>query len=320
MQCPNCYTETPNSLPRCVKCEAPLPRRSPPPASYDSPYERPHQRPHDPPHNLPYDPYEMRPAGGSGFEDGYGDLENWEPAAEWHPEWPPPEREPTRRGAARHGSRETGPWQAERDRKPRNRLLVTVIGAVVLGGAVAVGIVIWPAADRTATTPDSAASAADSGQAPGSPDAAAHAQAVAINDLLDEMAATHGTLIPAIADAARCDRLDSAVDRLDRVKAARQDQLAKAKALKVDALPDGDELRETLTRAAGYSLDADKAFLTWAKANRGCTDDNTPRDDDFDRAHRLSTGHARPEKENFVEIWNPIARNQGLPTRSARKL
>jgi hypothetical protein len=349
MQCPNCYTETPIALSRCVKCDAPLPlhRRSAPPSGYGPPsghgppsgldppsafeprsaYNPPSafepSPAYDPPSafDQPYDPDEARWADGfeSGYEDGsasgYGSPENWEPATEWHPEWLPPERAHARPVRHRPESPQTEPAA-----KSRHPLLIAMIIGVALGAVAAVGIAVWPSGDRAATTPDSAGSAAQSGDASGAPNSTAHAQATAIDGLLDEMTATRSTLVPAIGDAARCDGIDDAIGRLERARKERQDQLDKAKALKVDALLDGPDLRETLTRAAGYSLDADKAFLAWAKANQGCTDAKTPRDDNFERGRRLSTDHATPEKENFVELWNPVARDEGLPARSSRKL
>jgi hypothetical protein len=299
MQCPNCYIEASPGLPRCPRCNTPLLLQSPP-GSFGR--DATHERRRDLGYQNGYH--------GNEYENGYGGAgdDQWEPP-QWEPEWRP-ERDADWAAVGRDA--ET--WRTGPTDKSRHPFLIAMIAGVVIGTVLAGVLLLWPSNDPSATPPGSAASVSD-GDGPVSP----HDQATAINALLDEMTASRTALVPAIAQASRCDGIDAAIEQLDRVKEERQNQLNAAKELKVDALPNGKELRAALTRAAGYSLDADEAFLAWAKANQGCSKDKTTRDEHFERGRRLSSDRASPEKKKFVSRWNRIAEEQGLPTRSADK-
>ncbi len=133
------------------------------------------------------------------------------------------------------------------------------------------------------------------------------------------MAASRAELGPAISDASRCDGIEDAIAALERIRGERQDQLGKARDLQVDALDQGTEMREALTRAADYSLQADEEFLAWAQANEGCTESETPPDGNFERGQDISRTQAGPAKQEFTDLWNPVAEQEGLSTRSADK-
>jgi hypothetical protein len=291
MRCPNCYTET-SRLPRCPRCDVPLFQR--PPAQTPE-YSTAHEARRD--GGYLGDEHEARYiSGGYGTPAAQADPEDrWTPSPQWQPDLPPPE-----------------PWRDDEPRGPRHPYLIATIAGLLIGGVVASMILLWPDGGTSGAAPNPAASAS---RAPGG----AREQAAAINELLDEMAASRSALGPAIADAARCDGVAAAIEQLDRVKEERRDQLGRARELPVDALPEGAELRAALTRAAGHSLAADEAFLAWAEANQGCTDDETPRDEHFAVGRSLSRERARPAKEDFVDRWNPIAAEHGLPARSAGK-
>src|ERR671914_89233 len=96
MQCPNCYTEASSGLSRCPRCDAPLHRR--PPAE-ETGYDRAH---------------EARRDGGYPGAAGYGNPEDeWEPSAQWQPDWQQ-DRDPARGVAGRPPEpRQDAPWQAE---------------------------------------------------------------------------------------------------------------------------------------------------------------------------------------------------------------
>ncbi|HEY7482954.1 MAG TPA: hypothetical protein VH912_00705 [Streptosporangiaceae bacterium] len=276
MQCPNCYADTSPALPRCTRCNAPLPQwqQRQPPGQLPGAYDRP-----------------------------------WEPAAGWQTEHGPVSPEPEQWG--------TPPPQ--RDLRP---LIVTLIIAIVIGGGVAAGVILWPhKAPDTATSgvPPPGSSAAVSPAESGSPVAGAHDQATTVDGLLDEMAASRTDLGSAMTDAASCDTVGDAVAALDRIKGERQEQLDKAQRLPVDAIAGGDDMRDALSRAARFSLQADEQFLAWAEANQGCTAGATPHDGHFDSGQDISTDQASPAKQEFVRLWNPIAEQEGLSTRSADK-
>jgi hypothetical protein len=309
MQCPNCYTDTSPTMVRCARCNTPLFPQTPPetptrdPAAYSAPvYDSPAR---DTP---PYDPgaYETAREPGrdvSGYGGG-GSGQYWEPAQEWQPDAEP----------AQSFSAESEPWRTPpRRRRSRRPLFVATIVGVTLGCLVAAGVLLWPDGDRSATGPSSPAASSEASSA------GSRAQATAVNELLDEMAASRSELSPAMADAMRCDGVDVAIDQLERVRKQREDQLAKVRELQVDTLPSGAEMRRTLNQAAVFSLDADKAFLDWATDHQGCTAAKTPLDSQFKRGVALSADQATPAKKAFADLWNPVAQKHGLPARSADK-
>jgi hypothetical protein len=197
---------------------------------------------------------------------------------------------------------------------------------VVAGGGLAAGVALWARGDsppvssapvsappNPAFTSDATASGEPTSSGPGP---AVHDQAVAIDGLLEEMASSRTKLGGAMADAARCDGLTAALDALNQVRDERQEQLNKARALAVDALDEGVELRDALVRAADYSLRADEEFLAWAEAHEGCTGTATPKDGHFDRGEQISIDQAAPAKQEFADRWNPVAEQEGLSSRS----
>ena len=260
VRCPNCSADTTAALPRCTRCNAPLP-----------------QQPNDA-----------------------------------QPQWDA--------GALRSpGQEDAGPRPvAPRGRRP---LLIVLIALAVVGSGLAAGVALWLPGDRPPVSsappappnPDLTTSGdfASSGPTP-----AAHDQAVAIDGLLEEMASSRTKLGGAMQDAFRCDGLTAAVDALSQVRDERQEQLDKARALAVDALDEGAELRDTLVSAAEYSLRADEEFLAWAETNEGCTG-STPKGEHFDRGQRISIDQAAPAKQKFAQRWNPVAEQEGLSSWSA---
>jgi hypothetical protein len=194
---------------------------------------------------------------------------------------------------------------------------------VVAGGGLAAGVAVWargdppPVSSAPVSAPPNPAFTGSGEPTSSGPGQAAHDQAVAIDGLLEEMASSRTKLGGAMADASRCDGLTAALDALNQVRDERQEQLDKARALAVDALDEGVELRDALVRAADYSLRADEEFLAWAEANEGCTGTATPKDGHFDRGEQISIDQAAPAKREFADRWSPVAEQEALSSRSA---
>ncbi|MFC0864028.1 hypothetical protein ACFHYQ_17165 [Sphaerimonospora cavernae] len=143
----------------------------------------------------------------------------------------------------------------------------------------------------------------------------AYGQAAAIDALLDRSEPSRGALQRAINQILRCSGVSKGVSAIEKVTRQRGEQAGQAKKLDVDALDDGYELKDTLVRALTASHRADKAYLKWAKRFRasGCRG-RTVGDSAFDAGNRASES-ATAAKTEFVYLWNPIAREHGLPTR-----
>jgi hypothetical protein len=99
---------------------------------------------------------------------------------------------------------------------------------------------------------------------------------------------------------------------LERITAARVDQLNRAKALPVDQLDNGAAAQDLLVKALDYSVQADQHFTAWAAGVRdtGCQG-AAPRTGDYQAASAASN-QASAAKREFVKAWNPIAGTHGV--------
>ncbi|MEU6791943.1 hypothetical protein ABZ907_09620 [Nonomuraea wenchangensis] len=148
-------------------------------------------------------------------------------------------------------------------------------------------------------------------EGPAQPAGPAAAQARAMNDVLASSNASHSGLTDAIVATSQCRR--SGLDRIVDITAGRRDQLAAARALTVDDLPDGPALRKSLVAALDASFDADAAFLSWARRHLA-GDCSGPVAEDRDYRRGLARSEdARKAKARFADAWRTVAKAYDLP-------
>jgi hypothetical protein len=137
-------------------------------------------------------------------------------------------------------------------------------------------------------------------------------QADAVDAVLQDSVMSRTHLGSAITEVDACGDVASALTALRRVARERQSQRERAQGLAVDSLPDGPALQQALVDALTYSGDADDAYAAWAQhvVNAGCG-----RDGNWSEGNRLSE-NAQTAKRDFVRLWNPVATQFGLPTRT----
>ncbi|MBC6460341.1 hypothetical protein [Actinomadura sp. HBU206391] len=200
--------------------------------------------------------------------------------------------------------------QGNRASKP----LILAVAGLVAVALVAVALVMWPdggkdpSAQRTPAAVQSTAKSANP---------AARQQAAAVNSLLNLSAASRGELGRALASAKRCKGLPNAIAGMQRVAQQRQQQVARAQTLKVNALSNGTQLRAHLAKSIQISLDVDRAYLAWAQRARGCK--GRPKADaNYQRGGQLSN-QATVSKQRFATLWTPVAREQRLRPRTANQ-
>ncbi|MBC6466335.1 hypothetical protein [Actinomadura alba] len=204
------------------------------------------------------------------------------------------------------------PQEGHRDRA--SRPLIFAVAGLVAVALVAVAFVMWPSGDkdpegqRTPAAVQSTAKAADP---------AARQQATAVNSLLNQSAVSRGELGRALASAKRCKGLPAAIGGMQRVAQQRQQQVARAQALKVNALANGTQLRAHLAKSIQLSLDVDRAYLGWAQRAQGCK--GRPKADaNYQRGGQLSN-QATISKQRFAALWSPVAKEQRLRPRTANQ-
>lgn len=226
----------------------------------------------------------------------------------------PPEN-PIRPGAYLAGPGAPHPAAPHR-RAGRERALI----AAALAGALALGsgltYLLLPSGHtrpRTVVTnPAGGATPASSGTA----DAAS--QLAAVNELLASHAASGSRLDNPMATCADVAATASVFQEFVRT---RQDELVRARALQVDQMTGGLELRQAIIDAYTYSVTADQAYLAWANdlAGEDCGPEAPPHTADYQTAI-AANDQAGPAKRRVVALWDPIAQSQGLPTYDWRDL
>jgi hypothetical protein len=106
-----------------------------------------------------------------------------------------------------------------------------------------------------------------------------------------------------------CANKDADISTFTTAIQEREAQLAQAGELSVAALENGEAVRNALVEALEASIESNREALTWLQDENGC---------DGDAAARLKdvTDRATETKRVFLDLWNPIATAQGLPTRT----
>ena len=141
-------------------------------------------------------------------------------------------------------------------------------------------------------------------------------QASAVNAVLKSGKQAHDRLPGGLAT---CDDLAKAAPAFAQLVKGRQQELAKAKALRTDKLPNGAKLKQAMVTMYENSLAADQAYASWSQAEQSCGPKAARRTPDYDAAVSANN-KAAPAKRQVVSLWNPIAGDQNLPTYAWRGL
>ncbi|MGK5534297.1 hypothetical protein [Streptomyces sp. URMC 129] len=141
--------------------------------------------------------------------------------------------------------------------------------------------------------------------------------------MLEESNDSRDSVIAAVSDIRSCKRLNRAATDLRAAAQQREGLVTRLQALDVSALPQGDLLAQTLTEAWRASAEADEHYAAWADQARqdgqvcqGGQAQHTDRATQGDTA----SGRATQAKEEAAGLWNPVAREHGLPERAAADL
>lgn len=225
-----------------------------------------------------------------------------------------------------------------------------LVVALVLGGAVVIGLAAGAllssggsdsdaSADSAATAgtgtgtedqegsegEDSGGTAAEDGNGNGNDeDSEARQQAEDLSDLLEDSNDSREAVIQAVQDIGSCKRLDQAAEDLRAAASERTNLVERLDELSLDALADGDELASALTEAWEASAEADEYYAAWAEDLAGdrkklCKGGQASRTGNASEADGAS-GDATQAKERAADLWNPVAREYGLPERAASEL
>jgi hypothetical protein len=231
-------------------------------------------------------PYPQYPPGGGTAPQG------------WPPQYPPPAK------------------------KSKGVLLGAVGGTVVVAVAVAAVVVVLGHKTNSGggpTNPPSTSSSSSSSSTPPptSPAQTAQSEATAVNNLLTNMANSRGPLQSAVSNVGNCTNLSGDITQLQQIAGARQGELNSAQSLQTGALSNGGTAQSELVTALRLSLRIDNDYLSWARDQQanGCGS--------YSSAYQDANAHnneATNDKIAFLNTWNPIASQYGLPQYSAGQI
>jgi hypothetical protein len=205
---------------------------------------------------------------------------------------------------------------------------VAVVGIVVAGCAVA-GLAAGAAlsgdgGDKPAEQPRAKASvpAEQPEQSPSPTVDPAEAQAKALDELLADSNNSRNAVIRSVENIKRCKSLDKAAADLRDAADQRNDLVTRLGGLETDKLPNHQELTDALTRAWQASALADKHYAAWADqvaGKKGCRKGEARVTDRTAEGNKAS-GVATAAKKKAAGLWNPTAREFGLPERQYSQL
>jgi hypothetical protein len=142
-------------------------------------------------------------------------------------------------------------------------------------------------------------------------------QAAALDEVLAASVTSRLKLNRAIQRIGSCTDVDEAVADMRDVGDERASQIQLVRQADLSALPDGEDLRSRLVDALTYALEADHAYLGWAEpAADGECGETTIRSQAYIMGGDASA-QAGTAKRRFLELWNPVAADNGLSSRSA---
>lgn len=211
-------------------------------------------------------------------------------------------------------------WRPEReqwmpDDGPRWRgPVVAGLVAALLTAAIVVGYVFWTKDDgtdgsiaqpQTTTEPTAKDKEKASSDEPKAPAGDSKAQATAFDGLLSDMTDSREKLA---SITYTCANKNKDISAFETAISERKAQLDDADALAVDALDKGADLKNALKSALEASIKSNEEARTWLKDEDGCGKDAAARLKPF-------TEKATATKKSFLELWNPIATDEGLDTR-----
>ena len=141
------------------------------------------------------------------------------------------------------------------------------------------------------------------------------AQAAAISNLLTSGATSSTVLTDAVDKVQACTNLPRSVRQIQQVRDQRQTEYNQAKTLSTSALHNGAVLKSDLTKALLYSLTADSDYLAWAQQQEAACQAGSQ-----SGTALTADSQAVNYKTLFVNRWNPIAAQYGLPATSVSSM
>jgi curved DNA-binding protein CbpA len=218
-----------------------------------------------------------------------------------------PRRQPPSRSSSGAGG---GPGNRPTDRgaglsslprfTPRARLIALGITAVIVLVLVVLSITVFSSSPGPAATDQAAVS---------------KAEATTVNSVLDNSASSQAELLSAVNKVTKCTDVAGSVSQISQVLGQRASELSEASGLATGSLPNGVPLRSYLVETIRMSQHAEEIFLSWAEElnAHGCSTQSVY-SSSYNAAATLFQD-AEAAETNFINLWNPVALENGFKPR-----
>jgi hypothetical protein len=221
------------------------------------------------------------------------------------------------RAARRDAGREQGP-------RGRRNLSPAMLAGIGLVAVVAVGLGVGALTSGGGEDPKAAPgeSTAPAGGASAAPADSAEEQAEALNKLLEQSNNSRTSVIRAVQNIKACKQLDQAATDLRAAADQRNGLVSRLSEMETGALPKSSALNSALAEAWKASAKADDAYAAWADqvaGKKGCHKGKARTTHKTAVGNRAS-GEATAAKKEAAGLWNPTAREYGLPERQYTQL
>jgi pyruvate/2-oxoglutarate dehydrogenase complex dihydrolipoamide acyltransferase (E2) component len=206
--------------------------------------------------------------------------------------------------------------------KPRGKInmKLAAIGTavVVIAVAGALGVELTKGSSPSKPTAASSSPSA-SPSAAATTSALASRQAASVNTVLSSSLVSRRALADAVTAIRGCAHVPLSTGHIQRVVNRRSAEYDQAKTLKLNAIAGGPRIKADLLAALRNSLDADRAYLTWAQQQmqNGC---KPAKKSSAYSAAIAADSQAANSKQAFVRAWNPVAAKYGLPQKTANSI
>jgi hypothetical protein len=141
-------------------------------------------------------------------------------------------------------------------------------------------------------------------------------QAQALSNLLTQSAAQRSGVVAAVAEIGTCGNLNAAQSTLQGAVDERQTLLGQLDELQLPTVPNASQFLQLLNSAWQSSESSDNSYTQWAQDEMdhptGCVPGDHS-DPNFEAA-QTTDQQANTAKQSFVNLWNPVATQYGLPT------
>ncbi|HCA86749.1 MAG TPA: hypothetical protein DEQ61_15410, partial [Streptomyces sp.] len=215
-----------------------------------------------------------------------------------------PPQQPQGRAARRSAER-------KRSLSPMALAGIVLVGCVVAGLAAGAGL---SGGDGSSGDDKEPIAASDS---PSPAEDPVETQAKALDKLLAASNDSRSSVIKAVKNIGICTNLPQAAEDLREAAEQRNGLVTELGELSVDRLPDHKALTASLTSAWKASAAADSHYAGWADQvarKKGCPGGKAKATGRTAMGNQAS-GEATAAKKKAARLWNPIARDHGLPER-----